>query len=94
MRLSPGRRRSSPSCRRSRRPPRRRAGRSVPPTCCALKDVGDPQLSPDGQWVAYTVTRCDAKEDESDTDIYMAPFAGGDAAAPDREQEGGDAARA
>src|SRR5262245_47344240 len=43
----------------------------------ALKGVEDPQLSPDGQWVAYTVTTLDAKEDESDTDIYMVPFAGG-----------------
>jgi Tol biopolymer transport system component len=45
----------------------------------ALKDVDDPRVSPDGKWVAYTVTTLDAKEDESDTDIYMAPLAGGDA---------------
>ena len=45
----------------------------------ALKEVADPQLSPEGKWVAYTVTTMDAKEDESDTDIYMAPFAGGPA---------------
>lgn len=43
----------------------------------SLKTVEDPQLSPDGQWVAYTVTTLDAKEDESDTDIYMVPFGGG-----------------
>src|SRR5262245_47280949 len=43
----------------------------------SLKTVDDPRLSPDGQWVAYTVTTLDAKEDESDTDIYMVPFAGG-----------------
>jgi len=45
----------------------------------ALKEVGDPEVSPEGKWVAYTVTTMDAKEDESDTDIYMAPFAGGPA---------------
>jgi len=45
----------------------------------ALKEVGDPEISPEGKWVAYTVTTMDAKEDESDTDIYMAPFAGGPA---------------
>ena len=45
----------------------------------ALKVVADPELSPEGRWVAYTVTTMDAKEDESDTDIYMAPFAGGPA---------------
>ena len=42
-----------------------------------LKDVGDPRVSPDGQWVAYTVTTIDAKRDKSDTDIYMAPIGGG-----------------
>jgi dipeptidyl aminopeptidase/acylaminoacyl peptidase len=45
----------------------------------ALREVGDPQVSPEGKWVAYTVTSMDAKEDESDTDIYMAPLAGGPA---------------
>ncbi len=44
----------------------------------ALKTVGDPQISPDGSWVAYTVRWLDPKEDSSDTDIYMVPFAGGD----------------
>jgi dipeptidyl aminopeptidase/acylaminoacyl peptidase len=43
----------------------------------ALKSVGDPQISPDGSWVAYTVRWLDPKEDSSDTDIYMVPFAGG-----------------
>jgi dipeptidyl aminopeptidase/acylaminoacyl peptidase len=43
----------------------------------ALKSVGDPQLSPDGAWVAYTVRWLDPKADASDTDIYMVPFAGG-----------------
>jgi dipeptidyl aminopeptidase/acylaminoacyl peptidase len=43
----------------------------------ALKDVGDPRVSPDGKWVAYTVTSMDAAQDESDTDVYMSPWAGG-----------------
>jgi dipeptidyl aminopeptidase/acylaminoacyl peptidase len=43
-----------------------------------LKSVGDPQISPDGAWVAYTVRWLDAKEDSSDTDVYMVPFAGGE----------------
>ena len=42
-----------------------------------LKTVGDPRLSPDGAWVAYTVSSLDKKDDKSDTDIYMAPTAGG-----------------
>ena len=45
----------------------------------ALKNVGDPQVSPEGKWVADTVSAMDAKEDGSDTDIYMAPFSGGTA---------------
>jgi len=45
----------------------------------SLKSVGDPQISPDGRWVAYTVRRLDPKADNSDTDIYMIPFAGGEA---------------
>jgi dipeptidyl aminopeptidase/acylaminoacyl peptidase len=45
----------------------------------ALRSAGDPQASPEGKWVAFTVTHMDAKEDESDTDIYMAPLAGGPA---------------
>ena len=44
-----------------------------------LKTVGDPRISPDGAWVAYTVSWLDKKEDNSDTDIYMAPTAGGPA---------------
>jgi len=42
-----------------------------------LRTVGDPRISPDGGWVAYTVSAMDRKEDNSDTDIYMVPAAGG-----------------
>ena len=45
----------------------------------ALREVADPRVSPDGAWVAYTVTHFDRKADEQDTDVYMAPFGGGDA---------------
>ena len=37
----------------------------------ALRSVGDPQVSPGGHWVAYTVGTMDLKQDRSDTDIYM-----------------------
>lgn len=43
----------------------------------SLKTVGDPQISPDGRWVAYTVRSLDAKMDAANTDVYMIPFAGG-----------------
>jgi dipeptidyl aminopeptidase/acylaminoacyl peptidase len=36
-----------------------------------FRDVRDPQCSPDGQWVAYTVTTTDIKEDKHDTDVWM-----------------------
>jgi len=44
----------------------------------SLKDVADPRLSPDGRFVAYTLTTLDAKEDEADTDVYLSPLAGGE----------------
>jgi dipeptidyl aminopeptidase/acylaminoacyl peptidase len=40
----------------------------------ALKTVGDPQISPEGTWVAYTVRTLDAKEDRRDTDVWMVPM--------------------
>jgi dipeptidyl aminopeptidase/acylaminoacyl peptidase len=43
----------------------------------SLKTVSDPRISPDGAWVAYTVSSVDKKEDNSDTDIYMVATAGG-----------------
>jgi dipeptidyl aminopeptidase/acylaminoacyl peptidase len=42
-----------------------------------LKTVGDPRISSDGAWVAYTVSSLDKKEDNSDTDIYMVGASGG-----------------
>ena len=41
-----------------------------------MRDVRDPQCSPDGQWVAYAVGTTDAKEDKHDTDIWMVSFDG------------------
>ena len=43
-----------------------------------LKDVSDPRLSPDGRQVAYTVTTLDAKEDDSDADVYLVSTDGGE----------------
>lgn len=45
----------------------------------AIQRVGDPQFSPDGRWVAYTVTQKDLEEDKSRTQIWMAPTDGGEA---------------
>ncbi|HWP37764.1 MAG TPA: S9 family peptidase [Gemmatimonadales bacterium] len=45
----------------------------------AIRSVGDPQLSPDGQWVAYSVTTTSLEDEKSETRIWMVPAAGGDA---------------
>lgn len=37
----------------------------------AMKSVSNPQLSPDGKWVAYTVTRTNWDENAYDTDIWL-----------------------
>ena len=47
----------------------------------ALKEVGDPQISPDGRWVAYTVTTTDLKAEKSESRLWMAPLAGGEGGA-------------
>jgi dipeptidyl aminopeptidase/acylaminoacyl peptidase len=41
-----------------------------------VRDVRDPQISPDGQWVAYVVATVDAKEDKSTSHIWLASFDG------------------
>ena len=43
-----------------------------------LKTVREPQVSPDGRWVAFTVERLDREEDSLDRDVWMAPYAGGE----------------
>jgi dipeptidyl aminopeptidase/acylaminoacyl peptidase len=43
-----------------------------------LRSVGDPQLSPDGKWVAYTVSTIDLEKDKRDTDIWMVGWEGGE----------------
>ena len=44
----------------------------------ALKEVEEPQLSPDGQWVAYTIHTLNLKEDKNDNQIWMVSTSGGD----------------
>src|SRR3989449_11649087 len=43
----------------------------------ALKAVGDPQLSPDGRWVAYTMTEYSLKDNRGTTRIWLADVATG-----------------
>ena len=41
-----------------------------------FREVRDPQLSPDGQWVAYVISSIDAKEDKSAAHIWMTSYDG------------------
>jgi dipeptidyl aminopeptidase/acylaminoacyl peptidase len=41
-----------------------------------LQRVGDPVVSPEGDWVAYTVSRTDIKEDKSESYLWMAKWDG------------------
>jgi dipeptidyl aminopeptidase/acylaminoacyl peptidase len=41
-----------------------------------VREVGDPRRSPDGRWVAYTVTRAIKETDKNDTDVWMVSWNG------------------
>ncbi len=41
-----------------------------------LRDVGAGRISPDGAWIAYTITTTDSTKDKSDSDVWMTSFDG------------------
>ena len=43
-----------------------------------IREVRDPQMSPDAKWVAYSIKTVLLKEDKEEERIWMAPTAGGD----------------
>src|SRR5438876_3729976 len=43
-----------------------------------MREVRDPQCSPDGQWVAYVVAAIDVKEDKTNSHVWMVRFDGRD----------------
>ena len=43
-----------------------------------IQRLSDPQVSPDGHSIAYVVTRADKAENRTDSDIWLAPLAGGE----------------
>jgi len=45
----------------------------------AIRRVADPQISPEGAWVAYAVTETRLADDKSETRVWMVPRAGGEA---------------
>jgi len=51
-----------------------------------IRGVDDPQISPDGRWVAYTVATSDFKKDKMKSRVWMVPTAGGEAVAMTAEE--------
>ena len=43
-----------------------------------VQRIADPQISPDGKWIAYTVTAVDKEKNSKDSDIWILPIAGGE----------------
>src|SRR2546426_1944627 len=43
-----------------------------------LREVRDPQVSPEGQWVAYVVATVDTKEDKVNSHIWLVSYDGKD----------------
>src|SRR5688572_17512108 len=43
----------------------------------AIKQAGAPQLSPDGKWVAYTISEWDRKENTRVSHVWLASTSGG-----------------
>ncbi|MGD1097222.1 MAG: S9 family peptidase, partial [Bryobacteraceae bacterium] len=43
-----------------------------------IREVRDPHCSPDGAWVAYTVSTVDVKEDKTNSHVWMVSFDGKD----------------
>src|SRR5579862_8025754 len=48
----------------------------------AFEQAGDPQISPDGKWVAYTVTTIDQKTNRRMSRIWIAALDGSHPAVP------------
>jgi len=44
----------------------------------AIKRVGSPTISPDGEWVAYTVSTTNLEKERTRTQIWMVSTSGGD----------------
>src|SRR5256885_12397968 len=46
-----------------------------------IREVRDPQITPDGQWIAYSISTPNREEDKSESRIWMIAATGGDAIA-------------
>jgi Tol biopolymer transport system component len=52
-----------------------------------LASVGDPQISPEGTWIAYTVSRSNLEDEKSRSRVWLVPADGGDAVAMTSKKE-------
>jgi Tol biopolymer transport system component len=48
----------------------------VPADVYRLQEITDPQVSPDGNWVAYTLSSVDSAKDKRNEDIWMISWDG------------------
>jgi dipeptidyl aminopeptidase/acylaminoacyl peptidase len=44
-----------------------------------IKRVQEPRLSPEGNWVAYTISAANLKDEKTETQVWMIPASGGEA---------------
>ena len=51
-----------------------------PETMWRIQRLAAPAVSPDGAWVAVGVTTYDMKDDKGQSDLWLVPTAGGEAA--------------
>ncbi len=49
-----------------------------PEDLCQIKNVTDPRVSPDGEWIAFTVSVPDLEANSYNSDIWVMPIGGGD----------------
>ena len=58
-----------------------------------MREVRDPQRSPDGRWVSYTVSAADSARDKNDTDVWMTSWDGAQTVRLTSSPEGESSAR-
>src|SRR5579862_6268400 len=58
-----------------------------------LQRVGPPAVSPDGEWVLYSVSQIDTKEDKSQTHLWMVKWDGSADLQLTYDKEGASAAK-
>jgi tricorn protease-like protein len=50
----------------------------VPEDLTRLAGVSDPQISPDGRWIAFVVAKASAERDETLANVWIIDAAGGE----------------